>query len=219
MLRFGLFGITVTVEPFFWLTAILLNSQALNGGPEMIPNLSAWVFVVLVSVLWHELGHALAYRSFGYRPEIVLRAFGGSTFAPGTSQLPRWRDIAITLAGPAFGLGLWGLLTFLQDRGIIAPMETLPRGGQLIMSYLLMANLFWSILNLIPIYPLDGGQVLFALFGPKRLRPALITTIGVGVVFGALVALVYFDPLILLILILMTYQNYQRLKSTGFSSF
>jgi Zn-dependent protease len=216
MLRFGLFGITVTVEPFFWLTALLLNSQAFSAGPEMIPDLAAWVFVVLVSVLWHELGHALAFQRFGYRPEIVLQAFGGATSAPGSSKMSRWTDITVTLAGPIFGLGLWAVLTVLQGRGIIPPMNQLPRGGQLIMGYLLMANLFWSILNLIPIYPLDGGRILLALFGPRHLRAALITTIGVGILFCALVAAVYFDPLILLIIVLMTYQNYQRLKATGF---
>jgi len=114
----------------------------------------------------------VAFRHFGYRPEIVLQAFGGATSAPGSAAMPRLTDILVTLAGPAFGLLLWASLSFLQHRGVIPPMESLPRGGQLIMGYLLMANLWWSILNLVPIYPLDGGRVLMALFGPRRLRPA-----------------------------------------------
>jgi len=68
MIRFGLFGIPVTVEPFFWLTAVLINTGAFRGGPEMIPDLAAWVFVVLVSVLWHEAGARGGIPSFRLPP-------------------------------------------------------------------------------------------------------------------------------------------------------
>ncbi len=211
MLRFGLFGIGITIEPFFWLSALLLNASAFDSGPGWISDMAAWVLVVLVSVLWHELGHAFAFQWFGYRPSIVLQGFGGFATAPGAANLPRWKDVIISLAGPMFGLGLFLVPYLLLTLGVIPPMNELAEGWRLILKYLLWANLVWSLLNLVPIYPLDGGRILLALFGPHRLRAALMTTIGVGVLFGIYLAVFSFSYFFLLFVIMMTYQNYQRL--------
>lgn len=220
MIRFGLFGIGITVEPLFWLSAVFLNARAFDAGTAAwIPDMAAWVLVVLISVLWHELGHALAFVLFGYRPEIVLQAFGGYATAPGAAQMPRWTDVTVSLAGPVFGLLLFVVPFALQLGGIIPSMHELPEGGRLILMHLLTVNLIWSVLNLLPIFPLDGGRVLFALFGPRRIRAALITTIAFGVLVGIFLALYWFSYLFLLFVILMTYQNYQRLKATGFVGF
>jgi Zn-dependent protease len=206
-----LFGIPITIEPYFWLTAMLLNFGALTGGAEAVPGLAAWLFTVLVSVLWHELGHALSYKLFGCRSEIVLHGFGGHTVGIGGAALPRGKSIVVSLAGCAFGLSLWFVLIKLMETGVIPPFQSLPQGGRLILFYMLEVNLVWSLLNLIPMYPLDGGQVLFALFGRRRMRAALIVTIGVGVIC-CVIATILGSYYLLLLPIMMTYQNYERLK-------
>jgi len=214
MLRARIFGIPVTIEPWFWLTAALLSPGAFtSGSPDALSDLAAWMFVVLVSVLWHEFGHAIAFRQFGFRPEVVLRGFGGYATAPGSGSMTRRQHILVSLAGPAAGLVLWAVLRTLLAEGLI-PTE-LPRGGRLILGYLLFANLYWSLLNLIPVFPLDGGQVLLSAFGPRRLRLALGTTVAVGIVSAVWVFMTFGSIFFPLFIGIMTYENYQRWKSLG----
>ena len=61
-LNFQLFGIPVRVHPLFWLIAVLLG---ISGDPQPAEIL-LWVVAVFVSILVHELGHALTMRAFGH---------------------------------------------------------------------------------------------------------------------------------------------------------
>jgi hypothetical protein len=97
-LNFSLLGIPVRVHPMFWLVALLLGFRG-NPKPQ---ELVLWVAVVFVSILVHELGHALAARAHGWEPWITLHGFGGLASYRPTRQTPRSR-ILITLAGPAPG--------------------------------------------------------------------------------------------------------------------
>ena len=74
--HFHVLGIPVRIEPFFWIAAVLL---AYNLGDARL--ILMWVAVVLVSVLVHELGHAVALKAFGQSSVIVLHGFGGLTFS------------------------------------------------------------------------------------------------------------------------------------------
>src|SRR6266850_1752339 len=103
-LRFKVGSSPVSVYPWFFLSAILLGAG--NGfGWQML----AWIVVVFVSVLGHELGHAVVGRLLGGRPEIRLEAFGGVTFP----QLPKRpgpaRQFILSFAGPVAGLLLGAL--------------------------------------------------------------------------------------------------------------
>ena len=73
-------GFPVGVHWWFWLTMFLLGGGA-SGAPAQI-----WVLFVLaafLSVMVHELGHALAGKKFGAYPSIYLHGFGGVTTLPG----------------------------------------------------------------------------------------------------------------------------------------
>lgn len=223
MFNFGIFGFPVRVLWWFWLSAALLNSRLLlDGSPDALPKLLIWLAVVFVSVLWHELGHAFAMRRFGYQPNIVLQAFGGYAAAPGFGSHHSWaarkQDIIVSLAGPLFGFLLYGLLMLLLQLRVITISETTSQYVLSFLGYLLMANLWWSILNLIPIYPMDGGRVLFAAMGPARTQLALKITVGFGVAVAILAflnGLTFFAVFIGL----MTFQNFQRLKGLPTSDF
>ena len=213
MIEFRIFGIAVTIEPYFWVTAAFLNLGTISLGADGIPLLAAWLFAVMVTILWHELGHALGYKLLGLRPEIIIHGLGGTTTASAARTLPRFQAIGVALAGCLFGFILLGVLFGLLYAGVIPPIASLPTGGKLILGNLLQINLLWTLVNLIPLYPLDGGHVLFALFGQRRRRLALLITIGVGLICLA-VCLMLGDYYALLFAILMTYQNHQRLKET-----
>lgn len=115
-------GVPVRVEPLFFLVAVLLGW----GLERDLPALAAWVAVVFVSVLWHELGHALALRAFGHRPRIELHGFGGATWAEDTAPTTRARRLVTSVADPAAGFALGGAV--LAGSRVLGPLpgEGLP---------------------------------------------------------------------------------------------
>lgn len=153
-LNFRIFGFPVRVHPLFWLGAVLLGANVLDAGLHF---LVIWVAVVFVSILVHELGHALAFRRFGSDSQIVLWVFGGLAI-PHTAVGNRWRRIAATLAGPAAGFILCGAV-YASDylTGWGAPRNGLP--AAFLCASLIFVNLVWGLMNLLPVFPLDGGQV------------------------------------------------------------
>jgi len=156
-LRWRMFGIDVRVHPMFWLfTAVLGWSWFRVGG---LPYVLLWVGCVFVSILVHELGHVLVGRFFGSRGSIVLFSFGG--LAIGSSNLPyRWQRVLVYLAGPGAQFLILGLLYLLWWpilRGVVG--TNFAEMIQITLFMLWNINLFWPLLNLMPIWPLDGGQV------------------------------------------------------------
>jgi Zn-dependent protease len=154
-LNFRLLGFRVRIHPFFWLGTVILGLNALRqeNGPIL---LAIWVVVVFVSILVHELGHALAYRMYGSGSHIVLWVFGG--LAVGNPDVAgRKRRIFVSLAGPLASLALFGIVygsDLLTNWGAAY--------GKLVTDLyfqLVFVNLVWTIMNLLPVYPLDGGQV------------------------------------------------------------
>lgn len=162
-LRFRFLGFPVRVHPFFWLGSALLGSSALQVlGAEY---LLVWIVVVFVSILVHELGHAIAFRRFGAGAEVVLYAFGGLAI-PTHTVSGRWRRIFIALAGPLAGFVLAGLVyasNHLAPWALARPWgmawPRMPTVLDFFYDTLMFVNVAWGVLNLLPVYPLDGGQV------------------------------------------------------------
>ena len=71
-LHFSLLGIPVRVHPYFWLVSVLMGW---NQGDAKLALL--WVAAVFVSILVHEMGHALVIRYYGWSPRVTLYSFGG----------------------------------------------------------------------------------------------------------------------------------------------
>src|SRR5689334_12648737 len=109
MFKFRAFGIPVAVEGWFWLATVFLGGGLQAHSPEAWAGVAVWTAVVLVSILVHELGHALVGRRFGASPSIRLHAFGGVTFLPGP-HLTRAQNTFVSAAGPLAGL-LLGIST------------------------------------------------------------------------------------------------------------
>jgi Zn-dependent protease len=174
MLRFRLGSIPVEVHPSHLLVSVALgltfqprlNSQDPSYYGQVFTHVLSWVVIVFVSVLVHELGHALASRAFGYRPSIALVWLGGHTQPNAPGPIPWHRDVLLTFAGPLFGLLLavaaWGL------RNAVAGQSP---GAYAFFNWMMIANISWTVLNLMPVLPLDGGRISTALamrlFGPR----------------------------------------------------
>lgn len=114
-----------------------------------------WLVVVFVSVLAHELGHALVGKAFGLVPQIDLHGMGGTTSWTGGAELGPARRVAISLAGPFAGF----LLAALVFAFVLASPPP-DRFGQFAARQLMVVNVVWGVFNLLPLLPLDGGNVL-----------------------------------------------------------
>ena len=211
MLRFKVGPFPVLVYPWFFLSAILLG-PSINSGWLIL----AWILVVFVSVLGHELGHALVGRAYGGSPEIRLEAFGGVTLTHVPTRLGPGRQFILSFAGPIAGLLIgalaWGL-------GHVLPPATGSVSAWMIEATIEVSRL-WAVFNLLPILPLDGGQMMLAILQGVRRRPseALASWISLGVVLivaGVLTLVWGFQPLALVWLALFALQNWQRARAAG----
>jgi Zn-dependent protease len=131
---------------FVVITVIGLLSARTGAG------LVAWTVIATLSVLLHELGHAVVFRAFDRRPQIVLYGLGGATSAEAVSP---WRSVLVSLAGPVTGLAL-GLAVW---RLVPAPANSASLAASIRDSFLWI-NVAWGVFNLLPILPLDGGNVV-----------------------------------------------------------
>ena len=138
-----------------WPRSILSNDAHPFHGATLVIVIACWMALVSLSVLVHELGHAVVARMFGAKPTIHLVGLGGLTRAEGVEQLEWWQDLLFTLAGPAAGLALGvggGLVVLVGGSVLPEPILYFARG-------LFIANLGWTVLNLLPISTLDGGRI------------------------------------------------------------
>jgi stage IV sporulation protein FB len=174
-LRWTMFGIPVRVHPLFWLVSVIMGWTAFREGG--IVSLLLWVACVFVSILVHELGHVLMGKSFGSHGHIVLYSFGG--LAVGSNRLSdRWQRVAVCFAGPLAGFLLLGVVVggvalfsrelFSYCLASLCGMLEIPYSLDVVVqdSYLtevlrdlIWINLFWGLVNLLPVWPLDGGQI------------------------------------------------------------
>lgn len=173
-----LFGVPVVIERS---ALVLAGIYVLFGLQRAEPALQIAVGILAIfgSIFWHELGHALVATAFKLGPiSITMHGFGGLTrFRPPDKH---WKELIISLAGPIFGLTLGfgvlgGVMLFGAPQSDIA-IEVVER--------LLFVNIVWSLFNLLPLYPLDGGQALAAFLRIVAPAIALTVVVWIGLIGG-----------------------------------
>jgi stage IV sporulation protein FB len=214
---FKLGSIPVRIHGWFIIMAVVLGSNDSNPA-----RLATWVAIVFVSVLVHELGHALVGRAFGLVPRIELHGMGGTTAfeAPANTEprpLGAARNVAISLAGPFAGFAL-ALVLFALQRAGLRPHHPLARHA---IGLLFAVNVGWGIFNLLPMLPLDGGNVLRSiLVGATKKRPELGDKIArvISVVIASAIAILAVQRRewwILYLGALYAFRNVQALRQAG----
>lgn len=158
------------------LIAVLLGPRIAQVEPGLggLAYVAGLVFAVLLylSVLLHELSHALAAKAFQLPVRsVTLHFLGGVTEIEGEPQTP-FREFVVSVVGPLTSLGV-GLAALAASQ--LAPEETLV---WLTLRGLAGANIIVGALNLVPGLPLDGGRVLRALVWWVSGRPQLATTVS-----------------------------------------
>ncbi len=174
-LNFRLFRIPVRVHPTYWLVSAFFAFRLAELGVHF------WLIGIaclLLSLLVHELGHALMFRYYRMDSAILLYSFGG--LAIPEARLPlRSQRIIVTLAGPAANFLLFGIV---WGTNYVSPWALESLYTLVIYGILLDVNLYWGLVNLLPVYPLDGGQVSRELF--IKYRP------GMGVIYSLRLSLI-----------------------------
>lgn len=204
-LNFSMFGIPVRVHITFWILAAVFSWW---GQPEPALIIIR-MMCILLSILVHELGHALVTSAFGWQPSITLYYGGGYAT---TVRHSTWKDIAVSAAGPAAGLTLFGIAFGAIVILGVAETDVHPLLDEALF-FLVVINLIWSIFNLIPIYPMDGGQItreFLVWYAPRNgLKYSLIASmITAAAVF--LFAYRMGQPIMGIWVIMFGVQNYQE---------
>lgn len=181
---FQAFGIEVYLHwTWFILAAFVVQFRPDGWSAAQRFTVMLAVFAI---VLMHEFGHALACRSVGGRAErIVLWPLGGVAFVqpPQRPGAMLWSIVAGPLVNvvlaPVLYMAWWAAGTALG-----------PSPAAILFELMFMVNLGLLIFNMLPVYPLDGGQTLQALlwFIVGRVR-ALRIAAWIGVVIGVVAAL------------------------------
>jgi Zn-dependent protease/CBS domain-containing protein len=155
-----------------WLIAYNLQYGGMRlpmqKGPGALPpveGLAAWFYSALttlalfLSVLGHELSHAIMARAEGVKiEEIVLHPFGGLTRFANEPDNPR-ADFRIAIAGPAASF----LFSVLALAAMLFAAKSNLMTAALVFFIIGADNLLLAVFNLFPGYPLDGGRVLRAI--------------------------------------------------------
>ena len=228
--HFKIGKIPVRIHPIFWLGAVLLGGALRGAGPA---HVAMWVAAVTLSIVVHELGHALAAKAYGWSPRIVLHGLGGlAIYRPGQqSWLSR---VAIAAAGPGAGFILGGVvvgIAVLTGHSVILPLVKLKIGtGPLLdgrlglfVGMMTFINVFWGLVNLLPVQPLDGGHILAAILQKSRPRDGLTlsyqVSIGVAITV-AVISLVTLGELFLAVmfgfLAYSAWSTLQQLRAAGY---
>ncbi len=178
-------------------------------SPGVLPLLVLWSLCMLVSIWIHELGHAFAFRFYGIQSTLVLYHFGGlaipiSSFHPGRSfaRLRPSEDLIIAVAGPvAQLLSAAAVVVVVKLAGyrvdafnfMPAGLHRIPwvgEGDQIdsaglyaLVFFYVFPSVVWALLNLLPVWPLDGGRIMRSLvlmFGGDTSQSLWISVVTAG---------------------------------------
>lgn len=202
--HFSIAGIPVRVEPIFLVISGLWGLRYVDIGIEVV---GIWMLASFVSILVHELGHGFALKLFGQPSVIVLHGFGGVTISQRRSTLSRAQSIIVSLAGSLTALTLLWLPTrqLLRSDWIIGQ----PVNVIYLVFFLAFQNLWWSVANLLPIRPLDGGNVTAELFGIDRARRI---SIGAAIA-GAVWAFTHDQGYAAFFALFLAFNNWQEIRA------
>jgi Zn-dependent protease len=210
---FTLAGVPVRISIWFFL---LLGYYVWRVG---VVAGTIFSIAVIISILIHEFGHALVAKAFSLSPEVELHGFGGLTYHQ-RAQTNR-DDVLIIAAGPGAGLVFGAVVygAYVATRAVAPGLLFDQPHLAMLIDDLLWINIGWSLVNLLPLWPLDGGQ-LFRLLMIRFLHPGTAERVThiVGLVLGGgaiVVSRFYFGGgLVFIIALFITIQNAMRIGDT-----
>ncbi len=239
-LRFRLFGIPVQILPMSWIVLALLGGAMRVSDADSLANVLIFAVAGMLCLLVHEFGHALVGRSAGALVEGVEIAGMGGTTTYVTLPPHRLGYFLMTLAGPVaslllgvllgvcFGLQLGNVWAGVRFACLMPWQDTLPLDLQqqlvmgiyqnelspmLIQAYSIgmLICFWWSLFNLLPIFPLDGGKLLGSVLNNYLIPCVLGLLVSAGLAIWALFAGQWFNVMILGYLAFINWQYFRVL--------
>lgn len=188
---FSFAGVPVAVSGWYLLLVGWTAWSASGSAPSGLQLTAGilWAVILTFSLLVHEFGHAFAAKYYGLNPQVLLHGWGGLCAHQRAKR--DLHDVIIISAGPGVELVL-GIASWIGWYVLLAaaPDVAANPAVEIAFDYLIFINIFWALVNLVPLWPLDGGQ-LFRLLMVKLLGGAKgeKVTHGVGIAIGGLAAL------------------------------
>lgn len=183
LFKFKLFGIEVNVTLGYILFCWLISS--LWGYSSATQNLAV-ISVVTISLLGHELGHAMVLRRMRIPCHINMLFMGGNTtWLQGPTFHRSWA-VLLNSSGIAVNIVL-AMIAFVIDR---SGFQTSNLFLITFIRALFHLNIFWAILNVLPVLPLDGGNLLHSILGFfMREQSSLLISIGVSATVATVITI------------------------------
>lgn len=142
----------------------------------------------------------------------MLYSMGGLAFSG--ALVNRWQRVLVSLAGPFAGFLFFGLIVL---GFLLANLysSNLPSGITITVWFLGIINVFWGVVNLLPVWPLDGGHVSREFFTWLIPRNGTMISLGVSLgmaAFVAVIGLALCQIFLGLFFGLMAYQSFQLMQ-------
>lgn len=209
-----------------WVVLAVLGGAFGVSTSEDLTQTLIFMLAGMLCLLVHEFGHALAGRATGALVEgIEIAGMGGTTSFLMLPQ-QRWRYLLVVLAGPlaslvlcgvfglAFGLQLGNAWAGVRYACLMPWMDVLPMGlqQQIVLGFMahelpplllqfytvgMLVCFWWSVFNLLPVFPLDGGKFLGSLLKNYLIPCVLGLVLCSGLALWAILEAQWFNMLIL----------------------
>jgi len=243
-LNFNILGFDCRVHPAFFVLPVLFGANIGGGDMNAGVGILVMALVFFVSILVHELGHTLAFRYYGIHSRVVLYWMGGLAIPDSggwmrqsnAKSLKPEQQIVVSGAGPAAGLLLAALATLLMvglgyrvslplDGPIPFPhfsktehsmLSNLPVLETMLLMFVVV-NIFLNLLNLLPVFPLDGGQIARQIFVKVDPWGGVRNSVILSLVVAVFIALYAFkvDRFMGFFFGFMAWSNFQMLQNSG----
>ena len=210
MISFQFAGIPVRIEPWFWITLFFLGGGLHITGSQDLIYTGLFMLAGFMSIFVHELGHALTVNRFGLPSAIRLVAFGGVAIHP-DGVLNRKQTFLVSAAGPGVQ-AILGIIAVVVSSYLPMPEHSLLR---VLLFYLVWISFIWAGFNCMPVFPLDGGQMLATVLGEKRKRWLFITGMAFAAGMGVLAYLYIGSWVIPLFMAYFVWINWQGFQKEG----
>lgn len=177
----------MSIHPTLWLTLAILGRGFMVSNMMELMSVLLFIIAAFVVLLAHEMGHALVGRRLGGGQPSVYLAWLGGDCTNETARLTRMQGVIMTAAGPLSSLlvgiiSLFLLCLYVGDFQLGAlfastfalgyvPSIALQEFPPLVMIFffsLIEVSCWWTLLNMLPIFPLDGGQIMQGLMKSQR---------------------------------------------------
>lgn len=190
-----IFGIEVNINLLTLIVVGLGAYQWMKYGIVGALFGAALMCILFFCILLHEFGHSLMAQRFGIPVQsITLHLLGGLALLGRKPKNPM-QGLLISIAGPAVNVvlslaALGAILMLMDARDVKQIVDTMPVSWRTMLVIICINNMALAVFNLIPAYPMDGGQVLlhslsFKIDPSKAMRIATITSRIVATIIGA----------------------------------